>query len=208
MLTTLPNLLTFSRIVAIPLVIVTFYIPPPYGPWIGCVLFALAGFTDWLDGQLARLWKQQSELGRFLDPIADKLLVVAVLFMLGALQLREQPPPGTLALTVLYILPALVIISREILVSGLREYLAGLRVRLPVSRLAKWKTGIQMGAIGVLLVGDAGPSSLNLILIGELMLWAAAVLTIITGYDYLRAGLTHINDEEPSVKAAKPSSVA
>jgi cardiolipin synthase (CMP-forming) len=208
MLTTLPNLLTFSRIVAIPLVIVTFYIPPPYGPWIGCALFALAAFTDWLDGRLARLWKQQSELGRFLDPIADKLLVVAVLFMLGALQLRRDPPPGTLALTVLYLLPALVIISREILVSGLREYLAGLRVRLPVSRLAKWKTGIQMGAIGVLLVGDSGPSALPLILIGELMLWAAAVLTIITGYDYLRAGLTHINDEEPSVKAAKPSSVA
>ena len=208
MLTTLPNLLTFSRIVAIPLVIVTFYIPPPEGPWIGCLLFSLAGFTDWLDGRLARLWKQQSELGRFLDPIADKLLVVAVLFMLGALQLRQKPAPGILPLTLLYILPALVIISREILVSGLREYLAGLRVRLPVSRLAKWKTGIQMGAIGVLLVGDAGPSFLPLILIGELMLWAAAVLTIITGYDYLRAGLTHINDEEPAAEASKPSSVA
>ena len=208
MLTTLPNLLTFSRIVAIPLVIVTFYLPTPYGHWIGCGLFALAGFTDWLDGQLARMWQQQSELGRFLDPIADKLLVVAVLFMLGALQLQRQEPPGHLSLTILYILPALVIVSREILVSGLREYLAGLRVRLPVSRLAKWKTGIQMGAIGVLLVGDAGPSGLPLILIGELMLWAAAVLTIITGYDYLRAGLTHINDEEPSVKAAKPSGAA
>jgi cardiolipin synthase (CMP-forming) len=207
MLTTLPNLLTFSRIVAIPLVVVTFYLPPPYGPWIGCVLFSLAGFTDWLDGKLARLWKQQSELGRFLDPIADKLLVVAVLFMLGAVQL-QRPQPNPVALTLLYILPALVIISREILVSGLREYLAGLRVRVPVSRLAKWKTGIQMGAIGVLLVGDAGPSGLPLIVIGELMLWAAAVLTIITGYDYLRAGLTHINDEEPSVKAAKPSGAA
>jgi cardiolipin synthase (CMP-forming) len=207
MLTTLPNLLTFSRIVAIPLVVVTFYLPPPYGPWIGCVLFSLAGFTDWLDGKLARLWKQQSELGRFLDPIADKLLVVAVLFMLGAVQL-QRPQPNPVALTLLYILPALVIISREILVSGLREYLAGLRVRVPVSRLAKWKTGIQMGAIGVLLVGDAGPSGLPLIVIGELMLWAAAVLTIITGYDYLRAGLTHINDKEPSAKAAKPSGAA
>jgi cardiolipin synthase (CMP-forming) len=207
MLTTLPNLLTFSRIVAIPLVVVTFYLPPPYGPWIGCVLFSLAGFTDWLDGKLARLWKQQSELGRFLDPIADKLLVVAVLFMLGAVQL-QRPQPNPVALTLLYILPALVIISREILVSGLREYLAGLRVRVPVSRLAKWKTGIQMGAIGVLLVGDAGPSGVPLIVIGELMLWAAAVLTIITGYDYLRAGLTHINDKEPSAKAAKPSGAA
>jgi cardiolipin synthase len=94
MLTTLPNLLTLSRIVAIPLVVITFYLPSPYGPWIGCGLFALAGFTDWLDGRLARLWQQQSELGRFLDPIADKLLVAAVLFMLAALQLREDPPPG------------------------------------------------------------------------------------------------------------------
>lgn len=207
MLTTLPNLLTLSRIIAIPLVVITFYVPAPWGPWIGCVLFSLAGFTDWLDGRLARLWKQQSELGRFLDPIADKLLVAAVLFMLGALQLREQPPPGTFALTVMFILPALVILSREILVSGLREHLATLRVRVPVSRLAKWKTGIQMGAIGVLLVGDAGPALLPVTLIGELMLWAAAVLTMLTGYDYLRAGITHMNGEESAVKAAKPSSI-
>jgi cardiolipin synthase (CMP-forming) len=197
MLTTLPNLLTLSRIVAIPLVVITFYVPSPYGPWIGCGLFALAGFTDWLDGRLARLWQQQSELGRFLDPIADKLLVATVLFMLAARQLREDPPPGTLALTILFVLPALVILSREILVSGLREHLAELRVRVPVSRLAKWKTGLQMGAIGVLLVGDAGPSWLPVTLIGELMLWAAAVLTMVTGYDYLRAGLSHIAAPRP-----------
>jgi cardiolipin synthase len=207
MLTTLPNLLTLSRIVAIPLVVITFDLPSPYGPWIGCGLFALAGFTDWLDGRLARLWQQQSELGRFLDPIADKLLVAAVLFMLAALQLREDPPPGKLVLAILFVLPALVILSREILVSGLREHLAGLRVSVPVSRLAKWKTGLQMGAIGVLLVGDAGPSWLPVTVIGELMLWAAAVLTMVTGYDYLRAGLTHINGE-PSPVQAKPSSVA
>jgi cardiolipin synthase len=207
MLTTLPNLLTLSRIVAIPLVVITFYLPSPYGPWIGCGLFALAGFTDWLDGRLARLWQQQSELGRFLDPIADKLLVAAVLFMLAALQLREDPPPGKLVLAILFVLPALVILSREILVSGLREHLAGLRVSVPVSRLAKWKTGLQMGAIGVLLVGDAGPSWLPVTVIGELMLWAAAVLTMVTGYDYLRAGLTHINGEPPPVQA-KPSSAA
>ena len=115
MLTTLPNLLTLSRIAAIPLVIVTFYLPPPYGPWIGCGLFAVAGFTDWLDGRLARLWKQQSELGRFLDPIADKLLVAAILFMLAALQRVSEPT----------IFPALVILGREILVSGLREHLGG-----------------------------------------------------------------------------------
>ena len=196
MLTTLPNLLTLSRIVAIPLVIITFYLPAPYGPWIGCALFALAGFTDWLDGRLARLWKQQSELGRFLDPIADKLLVAAILFMLAALQ-RMSP---------LTIFPALVILSREILVSGLREHLAGLKVRVPSSRLAKWKTGIQMGAIGVLLVGDAGPALLPVTVIGELMLWAAAVLTLVTGYDYLRAGLSHMGDDAPAVNTAKPSS--
>ena len=205
MLTTLPNLLTLSRIAAIPLVIVTFYVPLPYGPWIGCCLFALAGFTDWLDGQLARRWKQQSELGRFLDPIADKLLVAAILFMLGALQLRQDPPPGTLAVTILFILPALVILSREILVSGLREHLATLKVRVPSSRLAKWKTGLQMGAIGVLLVGDAGPAILPVTLIGELMLWAAAVLTLVTGYDYLRSGLVHMTNETPPVETAKPS---
>src|SRR3984957_10554255 len=137
MLTTLPNLLTLSRIVAIPLVIVTFYLPAPLGPWLGFVLFSLAAITDWLDGQLARMWEQQSELGRFLDPIADKLLVAATLFMLAAMSRISAPA----------ILPALIILSREIMVSGLREHLAGLRVGMPVSRLAKWKTGIQMVAI-------------------------------------------------------------
>jgi cardiolipin synthase (CMP-forming) len=194
MWTSLPNLLTLSRIAAIPLVIATFYMPPPYGPWIGCALFALAGFTDWLDGQLARMWQQQSELGRFLDPIADKLLVAAILFMLAALQ----------RISALALFPALVILSREILVSGLREHLAILKVRVPVSRLAKWKTGLQMGAIGCLLIGDAGPSVLALAWVGELMLWAAALLTLVTGYDYLRAGLMHLTNEAP-VEAAKPS---
>ncbi len=195
MLTTLPNLLTLSRILVIPLLVITFYLAQPWGSWIGCALFALAAFTDWLDGRLARLWQQQSELGRFLDPIADKLLVAAALFMLAALQ-RISPAA---------IFPALVILGREILVSGLREYLAGLRVGVPVSRLAKWKTAIQMIAIGVLLVGDAGPAFLPVRGIGELLLWIAAVLTLVTGYDYLRAGLSHMSDREPAVKTAKPS---
>ena len=208
MLTTLPNLLTLSRIVAIPLVIVTFYLPAPFGPWIGCGLFSLAGFTDWLDGRLARLWQQQSELGRFLDPIADKLLVGAILFMLAALA----------RISAASVLPALVILIREILVSGLREHLAGLRVRVPVSRLAKWKTGIQMASIGVLLVGPSGPAYLPVQAIGETLLWVAALLTLITGYDYLRAGLAHIGDAHPAethardgapaMKAAKPSGAA
>lgn len=203
MLTKLPNLLTFSRIAVIPLLVATFYLPRGPGNWIGCILFVAAAVTDWLDGHFARRWKQQSEIGRFLDPIADKLLVGAALFMLAASQ-RISPSA---------ILPALVILSREILVSGLREYLAGLRVRVPVSALAKWKTAIQMTAIGILLVGDAGPTLLPLRLIGETLLWVAALLTIVTGYDYLRAGLRHMNDadERPQrrrgMKTIKPSRV-
>jgi cardiolipin synthase len=159
-LTSVPNLLTLSRILAIPLVVATFYV----------------------SGDFARRWEQQSELGRFLDPIADKLLVSATLFMLTA----------TGRLSTQTILPALVILCREILVSGLREYLAGLRVGMPVSRLAKWKTAIQMIAIGFLIVGDAGWSAVPVVAIGETLLWAAALLTLVTGYDYLRAGLAAI----------------
>jgi cardiolipin synthase len=195
MMTTLPNILTLSRIVVIPLVILTFYMPSPMGPWLGCVLFSLAGVTDWLDGRLARAWSQQSELGRFLDPIADKLLVATTLFMLGVMG-RFSPPT---------ILPALVILCREIMVSGLREHLATLRVHMPVSRLAKWKTGIQMFAIGVLLVGDAGPAILPVRFSGEALLWIAAALTLATGYDYLHAGLSHMQPEGSAIKAAKPS---
>jgi len=182
-LTSLPNLLTLSRILAVPLVVATFYLQGDYARWFGCALFSAAGFTDWLDGHMARRWAQQSELGRFLDPIADKLLVSATLFLLVA----KSRLGSEWAL-----LPALVILCREILVSGLREYLAGLRLGLPVSRLAKWKTAIQMVAIGVLIVGDAGPSFLPVMAIGELLLWLAALLTIVTGYDYLRLGLPHM----------------
>ncbi len=195
MLTTLPNILTLSRIVVIPLVIATFWMVSPTGPWLGCVLFTAAAITDWLDGHVARAWSQQSELGRFLDPIADKLLVATVLFMLGVEHRFSAPT----------ILPALVILCREILVSGLREHLAELRVRVPVSALAKWKTGIQMVAIAVLLVGDAGPASLPVRWIGEALLWVAAGLTVRTGYDYLRAGLGHIQGEAAPLKTAKPS---
>ncbi len=195
MLTTLPNLLTLSRIVAVPVVIGTFYLDAPLGPWLGCAIFTVAALTDWLDGHIARTWEQQSELGRFLDPVADKVLVATTLFMLGM----------TGRFAALSILPALVILCREILVSGLREHLAELRVRVPVSPLAKWKTAIQMVAIGFLIVGDAGPKGLPVRLIGEVLLWLAAGLTIKTGYDYLRAGLAHMQDDAPAIKAAKPS---
>jgi len=196
-LTSVPNLLTLSRILVIPVVVATFYVPGDYARWFCCALFAAAGFTDWLDGHVARRWEQQSELGRFLDPIADKLLVSATLFMLTAF--------GRLSTQAL--LPALVILCREILVSGLREYLAGLRVGMPVSRLAKWKTAIQMVAIGVLIVGDAGWRVLPVVAIGETLLWLAALLTLVTGYDYLRAGLSHIV-RPPAARQAKPQQLA
>lgn len=181
-LTSLPNLLTLSRILVIPLVIASFYVEGDYARWFACALFSGAAITDWLDGHMARRWQQQSELGRFLDPIADKLLVSATLFMLTTFG----------RLSAMAVFPALVILCREILVSGLREYLAGLRVGMPVSRLAKWKTTIQMVAIGFLIVGDGGPSFIPVEGIGEALLWIAALLTLVTGYDYLRAGLPHI----------------
>jgi cardiolipin synthase len=189
-LTSLPNLLTLSRILAIPLVVATFYVDGDAARWFGCALFSAAGITDWLDGHFARRWEQQSELGRFLDPIADKLLVAATLFMLSV----------TGRLTGHAVLPALVILCREILVSGLREYLAGLSVGMPVSRLAKWKTAIQMVAIGVLIVGSAGWHVLPIVAIGEALLWIAALLTLVTGYDYLRAGLSHIAAPRPAAR--------
>src|SRR5271169_5530115 len=182
LLTSLPNLLTLSRILVIPVVIATFHVPGGYARWFACALFSAAGITDWLVGHMARRWQQQSEIGRFFDPIADKLLVSATLFMLTTF--------GRLSAAAVF--PALVILCREILVSGLREYLAGLRVGMPVSRLAKWKTFIQMVAIGFLIVGDGGPRSIPVAGIGETLLWIAAALTLVTGYDYLRAGLPHI----------------
>jgi cardiolipin synthase len=200
-MTSLPNLLTLSRIVAIPLVIAAFYLPPLVHPdwarWGACVVFSAAAITDCLDGHLARRWHQQSDFGRFLDPIADKLLVAATLLMLAAFDHISHWA----------LIPALVILAREILVSGLREHLATIRVGLPVTRLAKWKTVIQMVAIGVLIVGGAGPARLPVQAIGELLLWIAAILTCITGYDYLRAGLVHINAEPtktpPGVKPGR-----
>lgn len=182
MVTSLPNLLTISRIAAIPLVIATFYLQGDAARWVACGLFVAAAITDFFDGYLARRSNQVSAFGRFLDPIADKLLVAAVLFMLAAFG----------RVTEWSVLPAVIILLREILVSGLREFLAELRVGMPVSRLAKWKTGIQMVAIPVLLVGEAGPSILPIQVIGEIGLWMAAALTLITGYDYLQAGLQHI----------------
>jgi cardiolipin synthase len=186
MLTDLPNLLTLSRIAAIPVLVALMAWHRPGTDLAACAVFGIAGITDWLDGRLARLHQLQSDLGRMLDPIADKLLVGATLMALAGM--------GRLSNFGLY--PAIVILCREILVSGLREYLAGLRIGLPVTRLAKWKTGLQMAALGTLVAGDTGAAELGIGMLpvatlGELMLWAAAILTLVTGWDYLLAGLHH-----------------
>jgi cardiolipin synthase len=182
MLTSLPNLLTLSRIGLIPVLLLLLYLNEPWARWTALVLFTLAGVTDYLDGYLARNHGQVSAIGRFLDPIADKLLVAAVILLLVAVD----------SITGLVLLPALIILCREILVSGLREYLAEIQVSVPVSNLAKWKTVIQMVALGFLIVGDNGPDFLPVQMIGEVGLWLAAALTLITGYDYLSRGLKHM----------------
>ncbi|MEX6506549.1 CDP-diacylglycerol--glycerol-3-phosphate 3-phosphatidyltransferase [Jiella sp. M17.18] len=186
----LPNLLTYFRIVCVPLVVLTFFMEgqlksPDYARWTALTIFIIASITDYFDGYLARAWQQTSTIGRMLDPIADKLLVAAALLLLAA--------DGTIAGWSLW--AAIVILCREILVSGLREYLAELKVSVPVTRLAKWKTTMQMIAIGFLLLGPAGDKIVpGITIAGILLLWVSAVITLYTGYDYFRAGLRHIDD--------------
>lgn len=188
MINSLPMVLTLSRIAAIPVLTALFFVEGDWVRYIACALYTAAAVTDYLDGYLARAWKQQSKLGRIFDPIADKLLVAATILLLVAFD----------RIAGLLVVPALVILCREVLVSGLREFLAEIRIGLPVSGLAKWKTGIQMTALGFLIVGDAAPTAfLPVKLIGDIGLWAAAVLTLITGWDYLIAGLKHIDDDQP-----------
>jgi cardiolipin synthase len=187
----LPNLLTLSRIAAVPLLVVLVTMDTAHTDIVAALLFAVAGFTDWLDGRIARSRNLHSELGRMLDPIADKLLVGATLMLLAG--------AGRLGPSGLY--PAIVIMCREILVSGLREFLAGVAVGLPVTQLAKWKTGLQMLALGILLAGDRGILALTghvlpVAALGATMLWAAAAATLITGWDYLRASLDHLARRE------------
>jgi cardiolipin synthase len=186
MFTSLPNLLTISRIVVIPALIAAFYLPGDLANWITFGLFAAAGVTDYFDGALARSRGITSAFGRFLDPVADKLLVAATIVMLVAVD----------RIVDWHILPGLVILCREILVSGLREHLSELKVGVPVTKLAKWKTTVQFVALAVLLVGDAGWSVLYPMELGLVLLWIAGLLTVATGYDYLRAGLIHLAPDD------------
>ena len=184
----LPTVLTYGRIAAAPLVGATFYIHNDWGPWIAFVIFVTASITDYFDGYFARIWQQQSALGRMLDPIADKLLVAVSILILVA--------SGMLAGWSIW--AAIIVLMREIFVSGLREFLAELQVSVPVTRLAKWKTTMQLIAIAALLIAPAlqGAKSGLIIDLGLTFFWAAAIVTLYTGYDYLRAGMKHLVDRE------------
>jgi CDP-diacylglycerol--glycerol-3-phosphate 3-phosphatidyltransferase len=184
---TLPNILTYGRVVAVPIVVLLLFWPETaWMRWTALAIFILAGITDFFDGYLARAWSQQSSLGRMLDPIADKLLVAAVLLMLVADH----------TITGFSIWAAIVILCREILVSGLREYLAELKVSVPVSKVAKWKTTLQLVALGFLIAGRTADSMIPGITdAGLVLLWVAALLTLYTGWDYMKAGIKHVVDE-------------
>jgi len=186
MLLNLPNILTLSRIAAIPVILVFMVFNYGWAAWTAWAIFTLACITDYLDGWLARTYAQESPIGKFLDPIADKLLIGALLLMMAS----------TNRLVAWAVPAAIIILMREILVSGLREYLAGLKanVSIPVSRLAKWKTVIQMIALGTLIVGIHGPwFTTPWLHIGAAGLWIAAGITVLTGWDYMKIGLQHMN---------------
>jgi cardiolipin synthase (CMP-forming) len=195
-----PNLLTYARIVAVPMVVACMYGQAILSGgmwlrWVALLIFISAGITDFLDGYFARSLGQQSSFGRMLDPIADKLLVASCLLMLAA----DETIKGW------SLWAAIVILCREILVSGLREYLAELRVSVPVTRLAKWKTTVQLVAIGFLLAGRAGDEVVSFVTgnapapvvtyCGLMLLWISATVTLYTGYDYFRAGVRHLIEE-------------
>lgn len=172
--------MTYSRIAVIPMFIAIFYWHNPISHWIAASLFIYASVTDFLDGYYARAWGVTSNIGRFLDPIADKLLVATALLMLVNTGRVD-------------VLPAVAIVCREILVSGLREFLAELRISVPVSQLAKFKTAAQLVAISLLLVAPALPAWTYAQIIGDVLLWVAAILTLVTGYVYLKTGAYHLS---------------
>jgi cardiolipin synthase len=183
----LPNLLTYGRLVAVPVVAGLILWGGDAARWTALALFIGAAITDFFDGYLARRWAQQSALGRMLDPIADKVLVAAVLLVLAA----DRTIDGA------HLWAGIIILSREVLVSGLREFLAELRVSVPVTKVAKWKTTVQLIAIGFLIAGPAGDKIVPYVSeFGLFCLWIAAALTLYTGYDYFRAGIGHVMEDK------------
>jgi CDP-diacylglycerol--glycerol-3-phosphate 3-phosphatidyltransferase len=185
----LPNILTLSRIFAVPILVFLLWKPSPIDYAIIFVLYCIVGITDYFDGYLARAQGAVSRLGVFLDPIADKIMVAAVIIML----VSSRKASGEPIIHGLHIVPALVILLREIIVSGLREFLASLQVSVPVSKLAKWKTTFQLVALGALILCGATPRWPWVHDVGLMSLWAAALLTLVTGWDYLRVGLRHMD---------------
>ncbi len=185
----IPNTLTIGRIILVPIFVITFYIPGFLGDLIPFFIFILASFTDFLDGLLARLYKEESKLGELLDPIADKIMVATALVLLVMNETIQHYE----------VIAAIIILTREILISGLREFLAKSKVSMPVSSLAKFKTFIQMFAIAILLTGESGNrivhfQDYNAHSIGIILLWLSAFLTLYTGYDYVKKGIDHIID--------------
>jgi len=191
MLRKIPNILTIGRIIIVPFFVLAFYLPGFYGDLTACVLFVIASFTDFLDGMLARMMGEESKLGELLDPIADKIIVATALILLvmsGTIKHYE-------------VIAAIIILTREILISGLREFLARGQIKLPVTNLAKLKTFLQMLAIALLLTGETGNrifnfEDYNAQIIGIILLWLSAFLTLYTGYDYLRKGIDHAMSED------------
>ena len=191
MLKKIPNILTIGRIIIVPFFVLAFYLPGFYGDLTACVLFVVASFTDFLDGMLARMMGEESKLGELLDPIADKIIVATALILLvmsGTIRHYE-------------VIAAIIILTREILISGLREFLAIGQIKLPVTNLAKLKTVLQMTAIALLLTGKTGNKILNFQdynaqTIGIILLWLSAFLTLYTGYEYLRKGIDHAISED------------
>jgi cardiolipin synthase (CMP-forming) len=193
----LPNILTYGRILAVPLVAGLLLwterahtitgLGVEGARWVALGIYITAAITDFFDGYLARKWQQQSALGKMLDPIADKVLVAVILLVLCGDQILRGG----------HVWAAIIILAREVLVSGLREFLGQLRVSVPVTQIAKWKTTVQLVAIGFLIAGPAGDTLLpGVTYVGVVGLWIAAGLTLYTGYDYFRAGLRHVVDEE------------
>ena len=186
-----PNYLTIGRIIIVPIFVFTFYLPGFYGDILPFALFVIASFTDFLDGLLARIYKEESKLGELLDPIADKIIVATALLLLVMDQTIKNYE----------VIAAIIILTREVLISGLREFLAKGKIKLPVSNLAKLKTFLQMFSISLLLLGDTGNKILNFQdynaqTIGIILLWLSAFLTLYTGYDYLRKGIDHAISED------------